>query len=124
MTISRRGFIAGLALTGAAVPAAYYAHRQLTQPDEPITPGEASVQLADKAGQQLANALRGVWTIRFEGRDAGLDGVPAEGLEMLLDIAARGRGVRGYLDSAAALRSDAAPRYEVLGDLADGPARR
>ena len=46
MTISRRGFIAGLALTGAAVPAAYYAHRQLTQPDEPITPGEASVQLA------------------------------------------------------------------------------
>ena len=27
MTISRRGFIAGLALTGAAVPAAFYAHR-------------------------------------------------------------------------------------------------
>ncbi|MGC3418072.1 twin-arginine translocation signal domain-containing protein, partial [Enterococcus faecalis] len=25
MTISRRGFIAGLALTGAAVPAAFYA---------------------------------------------------------------------------------------------------
>ncbi|NVL28775.1 twin-arginine translocation signal domain-containing protein, partial [Pseudomonas syringae pv. actinidiae] len=30
MTISRRGFMAGLALTGAALPAAYYAHRELT----------------------------------------------------------------------------------------------
>lgn len=119
MTISRRGFIAGLALTGAAVPAAYYAHRQLTLPDEPITPGEATVDLPDMAGQQMANALRGVWDIRLEGRDAGLDGVPGEGLELLLDIAARGRGVRGYLDSAQGLRSDAVPRYEVLGDLAD-----
>jgi hypothetical protein len=39
MTISRRGFIAGLALTGAAVPAAYYAHRELTRVDLPETPG-------------------------------------------------------------------------------------
>ena len=46
MTISRRGFIAGLALTGAAVPAAFYAHRELTREEEfPITPGEATVDL-------------------------------------------------------------------------------
>ncbi|MFC6339897.1 PvdJ/PvdD/PvdP-like protein [Pseudomonas sp. CCM 7891] len=119
MTISRRGFIAGLALTGAAVPAAYYAHRQLTLPDEPITPGEATVELPDTAGQQMANTLRGVWDIRLEGRDAGLDGVPLEGLELLLDVAARGRGIRGYLDHAEVLRSGTAPRYEVLGDMAD-----
>ncbi|WP_154218473.1 twin-arginine translocation signal domain-containing protein, partial [Pseudomonas syringae] len=35
MTISRRGFMAGLALTGAALPAAYYAHRELTRVEEP-----------------------------------------------------------------------------------------
>ena len=43
MTISRRGFIAGLALTGAAVPAAFYAHREWTREEFPITPGEATV---------------------------------------------------------------------------------
>lgn len=88
MTISRRGFIAGLALTGAAVPAAFYAHRELTRAEEfPITPGEATVDLADTAGQQLANSLRGVWSLRLEGRDAGLKGLPLQGLELMLDIA-------------------------------------
>jgi len=86
MTISRRGFIAGLALTGAAVPAAFYAHRELTREEEfPITPGEATVDLADTAGQHLANTLRGVWSLRLEGRDAGLKGLPLHGLELLLD---------------------------------------
>ncbi|MDF3201285.1 PvdJ/PvdD/PvdP-like protein [Pseudomonas sp. 1912-s] len=125
MTISRRGFIAGLALTGAVVPAAYYAHRELTREEEfPITPGEATVDLADTAGQQLANSLRGVWSLRFKGRDAGLAGLPLTGLELLLDVAPRGRGLRGYLDTAEQLRSDEEPRYRVIGDLAPGNGAR
>ncbi|MGN7740390.1 pyoverdine maturation tyrosinase PvdP [Pseudomonas sp. 22526] len=117
MTISRRGFIAGLALTGAAVPAAIYAHRELTREEAPETPGEATVDLADTAGQQLADKLRGVWTLRFEGADAGLAGLPREGLELFLDVAQRGRGLRGYLDRGEALRGEAEPRYRVVGDL-------
>lgn len=122
MTISRRGFIAGLALTGAAVPAAFYAHRELTREEFPITPEEATVDLADTAGQQLANSLRGIWSLRLEGRDAGLQGLPLDGLELFLDIAPRGRGVRGYLDTAGQLRGQGEPRYQVLGDLAPGDA--
>lgn len=117
MTISRRWFMAGLALTGAAVPAAYYGHREWTKPDPTITPGEATVDLADTAGQQLANSLRGIWDIRFEGSQAGLDGLPQHGLELFLDIAQRGRGLRGCLDTAQQLRSAAEPRYRVIGDL-------
>ncbi|PQP02688.1 PvdJ/PvdD/PvdP-like protein [Pseudomonas frederiksbergensis] len=117
MTISRRWFMAGLALTGAAVPAAYYGHREWTKPDPTITPGEATVDLADTAGQQLANSLRGIWDIRFEGSQAGLDGLPQHGLELFLDIAQRGRGLRGYLDTAQQLRSATEPRYRVIGDL-------
>ncbi|WP_347901167.1 PvdJ/PvdD/PvdP-like protein [Pseudomonas purpurea] len=124
MTISRRWFMAGLALTGAAVPAAFYGHRELTRVDEPITPGEATVDLATTAGQQLANSLRGVWDIRFEGRDAGLQGLPLTGLELFLDVAHRGRGLRGYLDTAEHLRAEAEPRYRVVGDLlAASPAQ-
>ncbi|WP_273822568.1 PvdJ/PvdD/PvdP-like protein [Pseudomonas asplenii] len=118
MTISRRGFIAGLALTGAAIPAAYYAHRELTREDEPITPGEATVDLLDTAGQRLADNLRGVWNIRFEGRDAGLAGLPLEGVQVLLDIAPRGRAVCGFIDTAEGLRGAAEPRLRVVGDLA------
>ncbi|UVM52356.1 PvdJ/PvdD/PvdP-like protein [Pseudomonas sp. B21-015] len=117
MTISRRWFMAGLALTGAAVPAAYYGHREWTKPDPTITPGEATVDLADTAGQQLANSLRGIWDIRFEGSRAGLDGLPQSGLELFIDIAQRGRGLRGCLDTAQQLRSEAEPRYRVIGDL-------
>ncbi len=117
MTISRRGFIAGLALTGAAVPAAFYAHRELTREAFPVTPGEATVDLADTDGQHLANTLRGVWSLRLEGRDAGLKGLPLQGLALLLDIAPRGRGLRGYLDTAEHLRAEGEPRYRVLGDL-------
>ncbi|MFO2465911.1 PvdJ/PvdD/PvdP-like protein [Pseudomonas sp. 15FMM2] len=119
MTISRRGFIAGLALTGAAVPAAYYAHRHLTREEEPVTPGEASVELADTTGQQLANRLRGIWDIRFEGRDAGLDGLPLQGLTVFLDIASKGRGLIGYLDHDEVLQGAGEPLYHVSGDLAE-----
>lgn len=117
MKISRRWFMAGLALTGAAVPAAIYGHREWTKPDPTITPGEATVDLADTAGQQLADSLRGVWDIRFEGSQAGLEGLPATGLELFLDIAQRGRGLRGYLDTAQQLRGEAEPRYRLMGDL-------
>ena len=119
MTISRRWFMAGLALTGAAVPAAYYGHREWTRPDPTITPGEATFDVADVAGQHLANTLRGVWQIRFEGHDAGIEGLPRDGLELFLDIGHKGRGLTGYLDTAERLRATAAPRYRVLGDLAD-----
>lgn len=124
MTISRRWFIAGLAITGAAAPAAFYGHRELTRVDEPITPGEATVELADTAGQQLADQLRGLWSISFSGADGGLEGVPQEGLEVWLDIAPRGRGVRGYLDSAAVLNSTQTPRYRILGDLVEPDPKR
>jgi hypothetical protein len=120
MTISRRWFMAGLALTGAAVPAAFYGHRELLRQAHPETPGEATVELADTAGQHLANSLRGVWDIQFIGADGGLEGLPVEGLELFLDIAPRGRGLVGVLDTAEALRSDAEPRYQVVGDLAPG----
>lgn len=122
MTISRRGFIAGLALTGAAVPAAFYAHRELTREEFPITPEEATVDLADAAGQQLANSLRGIWSLRLEGRDAGLHGLPLDDLQLFIDIAPRGRGVRGYLDTAGHLRGPDESRYQILGDLVPGNA--
>ena len=119
MTISRRGFIAGLALTGAAVPTAWYAHRKLTHDpqDDIVTPGEASVELADTAGQRLANQLRGVWDIRFTGVDGGLPGQPREGLQLYLDIAAKGRGLRGVLGTTDNLQQAGPAAYRVLGDL-------
>lgn len=97
-----------------------YGHRQWTKPDPTITPGEATVDLADTAGQQLANALRGVWSIRFDGARIGFDDLPLHGLELFLDVAQRGRGLRGYLDSAQRLRGDEEPRYRIIGDLAQG----
>ena len=116
--------MAGLALTGVAVPAAYYAHRELTRDKEPVTPGEATVDLLDTAGQRLANNLRGIWSLRFEGRDAGLEGLPLDGLELFIDIAPRGRGLRGFIDTAQALRADAEPRWRLVGDLAASDGSR
>jgi hypothetical protein len=124
MKISRRWFMAGLALTGAALPAAYFGHREWTKPDPTITPGEASFDIADVAGQRLADALRGVWDIRFEGRDAGLEGLPATGLQVFLDIGQKGRGVCGFLDTAERLRAGETPRYRILGDLAGADAAK
>lgn len=118
MKISRRGFLAGLTVAGAALPAAYYAHRELTRPEFPVTPGEASFDVADAQGRQLADTLRGIWDVQLLGEDAGLDGLPLQGLQLLLDIAPRGRGVRGVLDTGENLRGDTAPRYQLLGDLA------
>ncbi|MBK0059346.1 twin-arginine translocation signal domain-containing protein [Pseudomonas sp. S44] len=119
MTISRRGFIAGLAVAGAAGTAAYYAHKELTHDpeDDIVTPGEASVELADLAGQLLADHLRGVWDIRFEGADGGLEGLPREGVEVFFDVATKGRGLRGFVDTGERLRADGPAAYRVLGDL-------
>lgn len=119
MSISRRGFIAGLAVAGAAGTAAYYAHKELTHDpeDDVVTPGEASVELADYSGQVLADLLRGVWDIRFEGADGGLEGLPRQGVEIFLDIATKGRGLRGFVDTGVALRAEREPAYRVLGDL-------
>ncbi|MFB4393667.1 MULTISPECIES: twin-arginine translocation signal domain-containing protein [unclassified Pseudomonas] len=119
MSISRRGFIAGLAVAGAAGTAAYYTHKELTHDpeDDVVTPGEASVELADYAGQVLADNLRGVWDIRFEGKDAGLEGLPLEGVEVFFDIATKGRGLRGFVDTGERLREAGPVAYRVLGDL-------
>src|SRR5690606_24883139 len=65
-----------------------------------------------------------IWSLRLEGADAGLEGLPAEGLELFIDIAARGRGVRGCLDSAQRLRSEQAPRYQLIGDLVEAEPNR
>ncbi|MDH1550798.1 MULTISPECIES: twin-arginine translocation signal domain-containing protein [Pseudomonas] len=120
MTISRRGFIAGVALAGVAVPGAMYAqHVQRQRFDEqfPETPGEAVVELADAALQQLGDTLRGIWRFTLQGKDAGLPGLPEGELEMFLDVAPSGRGLRGYLDTPERLRGAEAPRYRVVGDL-------
>lgn len=118
MTISRRWFMAGLALTGAAVPAVLYGHRELNKPDPSITPGEASFDVADGAVQRLADSLRGVWDVRFEGRDGGVEGLPRDDLAMFLDIGHKGRGLCGFLDTPERLQADELPRYRLLGDLA------
>jgi len=120
MTISRRGFIAGVALTGVVVPGALYArHVQRQQFDEqfPETPGEAVVELADATLQQLGDTLRGIWRWTLHGEDAGLHGLPEGELELLLDVAPSGRGLRGFLDTPERLRGEGEPRYRVLGDL-------
>jgi hypothetical protein len=124
MKISRRGFLAGLTVAGAAVPAAYYAHRELTRPDFPVTPGEASFDVADARSRELADSLRGIWEFQLLGAEAGLDGLPVHGLQLLLDVAPRGRGVRGVLDTAENLRTDAMPRYQLLGDLAQSDSAK
>lgn len=114
--------MAGLALTGAAIPAAVYTPRQLIRVDEPVTPGEASVDLPDTEGIRLADKLRGLWDVRFFGRDAGLAGLPAEGVELLLDVAPRGRGLTGCLGLGETLRGPGEAEFRVLGNLSGSTA--
>ena len=75
-------------------------------------PGEAVVELADAALQQLGDTLRGIWRFTLQGKDAGLPGLPEGELEMFLDVAPSGRGLRGYLDTPERLR---VPRRRVIG---------
>ncbi|AHC65556.1 pyoverdine maturation tyrosinase PvdP [Pseudomonas aeruginosa] len=126
MTVSRRGFMAGLALTGAAaLPVAYYSRRHLArEEEEPPTADEAVLDLADTAGMRLGGRLRGVWDLRLVGADAGLPGLPAEGLQMVLDVAPKGRGLIGYLDTPTRLLSSDEPRFRVSGDLVGASSAR
>jgi hypothetical protein len=103
MKISRRWFMAGLALTGAAVPAAYFGHREWTKPDPTITPGEAAFDVADTAGQR--------WRMRCAGCGISVSKVPMpaskacrQGLQVFLDIGQKGRGVRSRHARAPAFR--------------------
>jgi len=80
------------------------------------------VELADTPGQQLGDTLRGIWRWTLKGSDAGLEGLEHQPLELFLDVAQRGRAIRGFLDTPERLRSDQQPRYRVVGDLpADKP---
>lgn len=119
MTISRRWFMAGLALTGAAVPAVYYGHRELTRPDPTITPGEASFDVADVAGQRRADTLRGIWTIRFTGRDAGLEGLPRT---ICRSSSTSARGAVAWWVTSTAPFACVAPMNRVTGCWAIWPA--
>ncbi|HBO0861261.1 TPA: pyoverdine maturation tyrosinase PvdP [Pseudomonas aeruginosa] len=129
MTVSRRGFMAGLALTGAAaLPVAYYTHRHLVRlredEEHPATPGEATLDLAATEAMRLGDRLRGIWDLRLLGADADLPGLPLEGLELVLDVAPRGLGLIGYLDTPERLRGPQEPRFRLLGDLVGARSAR
>ncbi|MGU1535122.1 twin-arginine translocation signal domain-containing protein, partial [Pseudomonas aeruginosa] len=129
MTVSRRGFMAGLALTGAAaLPVAYYTHRHLARlredEEHPATPGEATLDLAATEAMRLGDRLRGIWDLRLLGADAGLPGLPREGLELVLDVAPRGLGLIGYLDTPERLSGPQEPRFRLLGDLVGARSAR
>ncbi|MCU9950960.1 PvdJ/PvdD/PvdP-like protein [Pseudomonas sp. PDM13] len=122
MRFSRRGFMAGLAVVGAAVPAVWYArqpvdHDDKLEKDQVETPGEASVEAAAGEGVSLTGKLRGIWDLRFSGMDIGLDDLPVQGVQMLLDIGPTGRSLRGFIDLGERLRGSEEPRYRVLGEL-------
>ena len=87
------------------------------------TPGEASVEVAAGEGVRIADTLRGIWDLRFSGMDIGLDDLPLQGVEMLLDVGPGGRSLRGFIDVGARLRARGEPRYRVLGELAAADAR-
>ncbi|WNP96853.1 hypothetical protein, partial [Pseudomonas aeruginosa] len=38
----------------------------------------------------------GLWDLRLVGGDAELPGLPLEGLQLVLDVAPKGRGLIGY----------------------------
>lgn len=114
--------MAALALTGAAaLPATYYTQRHLARLREdeefPATADEASLDLAATALMRLGDRLRGVWELRLLGADAGLPGLPLQGLELVFDVAPRGLGLIGYLDTPQRLRGTEEPRFRLLGDL-------
>ena len=117
MKISRRNILAGMALTGVLAPVGYYAARQYkAYRDKDLTPDAPQVELADAKLQHLNGQLRGIWDVKVEGMPA-LEGLPADNVQMLFDVAERGRGISGFVDTADNLRLYAEPRYRVLGDM-------
>lgn len=119
MEISRRKILAGMALTGVLAPAGYFAaKRYKVYRDKDLTPDAPKVEEADVGMQHLNLKLRGIWDLQVSGI-AALDGLPAEGVQMFLDVAERGRGLSGFVDTAQNLRTAAEPRYRILGDMVD-----
>ncbi|HEX8544865.1 MAG TPA: PvdJ/PvdD/PvdP-like protein [Pseudomonas sp.] len=119
MQLTRRNVLAGLAITSALVPAGYFGSRKingyLEQHDG--TPPQARVEPAEHSIQRLSSRLRGIWTVKITGDAEGLYGLPADGLELFLDSAERGRALRGFMDFPDNLRVPTLPRYKVVGDL-------
>ncbi|MFJ2338938.1 twin-arginine translocation signal domain-containing protein [Pseudomonas protegens] len=129
MRFSRRGFLTGLAVTGAAIPVAYYTQKELLRQDvrreeeQEITPGEAKLEVALDPGVRLADHLRGIWDIEFLDAN-GPQSLPRKGCELLLDAGPTGRGLRGLLGRAQSLRGDGPVEFMVQGDLASVDAAR
>ncbi|WP_350023007.1 pyoverdine maturation tyrosinase PvdP [Pseudomonas protegens] len=129
MRFSRRGFLTGLAITGAAIPVAYYTQKELLRQDvrrkeeQEITPGEAKLEVALDPGVRLADHLRGIWDIEFLDAN-GPQSLPRKGCELLLDAGPTGRGLRGLLGRAQSLRGDGPVEFMVQGDLASVDAAR
>jgi hypothetical protein len=117
--------MAGLVVTGAAIPAVLYARRErdydeVLQAGQRLTPDEATVDAASTSAARFADQLRGIWDVRLTGSDRDLLGLPAN-LELLLDVGPTGRAVRGYLGLPATLRSAGPAEYRVQGDLTGMP---
>ncbi|AGL85909.1 hypothetical protein ABH911_006163 [Pseudomonas protegens] len=129
MRFSRRGFLTGLAVTGAAIPVAFYTQKELLRQDvrrkeeQEITPGEAKLEVALDPGVRLADHLRGIWDIEFLDAN-GPQSLPRKGCELLLDAGPTGRGLRGLLGRAQSLRGDGPVEFMVQGDLASVDAAR
>ena len=103
---------------------AYYTHRHLVRlredEEHPATPGEATLDLAATEAMRLGDRLRGIWDLRLLGADAGLPGLPLEGLAGARR-GAQGLGLIGYLDTPERLRGPQEPRFRLLGDLSVRP---
>lgn len=119
MRLTRRSVLAGLAVTSALVPAALLGARKVNNylVKHDGTPPEPRVEPADASIQRLSSRLRGIWTVKITGDTQANIGLPAEGLELFLDTAQRGRALRGFVDTPDNLRAQALPRYKVVGDL-------
>lgn len=119
MRLTRRNVLAGLAITSVLAPAGYFGTRKVSNFLERRdgTPPPVKVESADLAIQRLSSRLRGIWMLTITGDGQPLNGMPIDGLELLLDTAELGRSLNGFLDTSDNLRSPSAPRYRVVGDL-------
>ena len=115
MKVSRRHLLGALAVTGAAVLPARDLARWTAPAEPPPTPGEASLELAPTALARFGDRLRGLWQLGPLAEP--LPGLPAAGLEMVLDVGAQGRAIQGFLGLPEQLRGADTPPYRLLGDL-------
>lgn len=121
MQLTRRNVLAGLAISGAMVPAAYFGTRKINSYLEKHdgTPPPVKVETAARAVQRLSGRLSGIWTLIIAGNAQAIFGLPAQGLELFLDTTERGRALRGFVDTPDNLRAQPLPRYKIVGDLMD-----